>query len=261
MSARPHSRRPIVGYSMAEATRQTIILAAGHGSRLQGNGHAVPKPLTAVGGRPLIEHAILQAEQAGCTEAIIVLGSAAQQIADHLATLVTPVALRVVHNPDFALPNGVSLMAAEPFAAERFYLQMADHVFASWVLARLDTHLGEHDGATRLLVDHAPDGIDLDDATKVHVEHGLIRGIGKQLVAWNAVDTGYFRLDHRVFEALRAVQRDGTSPSVSAGMMRLAEEGALAAVALEQVAWADVDTPADWIRAERLEVAVSAALG
>jgi choline kinase len=228
--------------------RQTVILAAGNGQRLGALSQGLPKPLLRVGGRPLIEHALEQAARAGCDEAVIVLGHQAAQLQEELAQIVTPLRIRVVLNLDYDLPNGVSLLAAEPHAQERFYLQMADHLFSEPVLQRLtDPSL---DGAVRLLVDFSPQDLDESDATKVRINAGRVTAIGKQVLPYDAVDAGCFLLDRRVFDALRAVQ--GEAPSVSAGMEQLAAAGALAPVRLEGVSWVDVDTPADWERAEAL---------
>jgi choline kinase len=228
--------------------RQTVILAAGNGYRLGDLGQDLPKPLLRVRGKPLIEHALGQAAEAGCEEAIVVLGHAAEQIEGQLARIATPLRIRVVLNPEYHLPNGMSLLAAEPFADERFFLQMADHVFKEPVLRRLsDPAL---DGAARLLVDHAPRDLDEADATKVRIRDGRVTAIGKEVMPYDAVDAGCFILDRRVFAALRGVQ--GEAASVSAGVGQLAQGRALAPIPLEGVTWVDVDTPADWKRAEAL---------
>ena len=235
-------------------TRQTVILAAGLGSRLQADGVPVPKPLAIVGGAPLLEHALRHAEAAGVEEAVIVLGSEAERIAAFLHGRPGGLRIRTVFNPHFMQPNGVSLLAAERLVGGRFFLQMADHLFMSPVLTVLDQPLADGDSLPRLLVDHTAEGIDLDDATKVRIESGRISAIGKSLSHWDAVDTGCFRLDGRVFEALRRAGREGP-PSVSAGMTWLSERGMLVPVPLTGVAWADVDTPLDRDRAERLQCA------
>lgn len=228
--------------------RQTVILAAGNGHRLSALAQDLPKPLLRVGGHPLIEHALAQAEQAGCEEAIIVLGHAANQLQGQLARMATPLRIRIVLNPDYSLPNGISLLAAEPYADERFFLQMADHVFSEPVLERLtDPSL---DGAARLLVDHSPRDLDEADATKVRIREGRVTAIGKEVLPYDAVDAGCFLLDRRVFQALRTLSREAAS--VSAGMEQLAATRALAPIRLEGVVWVDVDTPADWDRAEAL---------
>ena len=102
-----------------------------------------------------------------------------------------------------------------------------------------------------MLVDFRPVGIDEDDATKVKVQHGRITAIGKDVWEYDAVDTGYFLLDPRVFGALREVARV-EPPSVTLGMRKLISANQLAAVSLTGVRWTDVDTPEDYSKAELL---------
>ncbi|HEY9383824.1 MAG TPA: NTP transferase domain-containing protein [Gemmatimonadales bacterium] len=231
-----------------QSPRQTVILAAGNGQRLGPLGQGLPKPLLRVGGRPLIEHALDQAVAAGCEEAVIVLGHEAGQLQGQLARIATPLRIKLVLNPNYHLPNGMSLLAAEPYADERFFLQMADHVFSEPVLERLTDP--SQDGAVRLLVDHSPRDLDEADATKVRIREGRVTAIGKEVAPYDAVDAGCFLLDRRVFQALHALS--GEAASVSAGMEQLAASRALAPIRLEGVVWVDVDTPADWDRAEAL---------
>jgi len=231
-------------------TRQTVILAAGFGSRLSPSRGEVPKPLVTVAGRTLMEHALGQAAAAGVEEAVIVLGNAADQLRAHLTQLRTQLNLRLVHNDRFHEPNGVSLLAAAPYITGTFFLQMVDHLFERPVLQLLD-RAGGRAGASRLLVDFAPSDFDEADATKVRAREGSITAIGKDVYPYDAVDTGYFRLDPTVFAELREVQRV-EPPSVTLGMRRLIAQGKLEPVALGGVAWTDVDTPEDFARAASL---------
>lgn len=239
MEFRPHS------------TRQTVILAAGNGSRLSAQRGELPKPLVRVAGRALIEHALDQAVAAGVEEAIIVTGKSADQMQAHLARVETPLKLTLVHNERYHDPNGVSLLCAEPYVTGPFYLQMADHVFAHPVLQQLDRVEGAAADHCRLLVDFHPVNLDEDDATKVRVSGQRITAIGKDVYPYDAVDTGCFRLDARVFEALRQVARQ-EPPSVTLGMRHLLAQGLFSAVALTGVRWTDVDTPEDYAKAEML---------
>ena len=237
---------------LSTTTRQTVILAAGNGSRLSAARGNLPKPLVRVAGRALIEHALEQAELAGVEEAIIVTGNAADQMRAHLDGVSTSLKLTIVHNPRYHDPNGVSLLAAEPFINGRFFLQMADHVFAHPVLQFLDRDDASSDpSAARLLVDFKPVNLDEDDATKVCVADGRITAIGKEIYPYDAVDTGCFRLDSRVFTALHDVARH-EPPSVTLGMRQLIARGELAPTALTGVRWTDVDTPEDYAKAELL---------
>lgn len=231
---------------------QTVILAAGSGSRLASSRGDVPKPLMTVGGIPLIEHALAHAHAAGCFEAVVVIGHEGDRVRAAIEALRQPVRVRFLTSPDPTLPNGVSLLAAEALADSRFYLQMVDHVFAEVALTRLtQTPLGSSE-AGRVLVDRTPGPhLDIDDATKVRLDGRKVRQIGKALTAWDAIDAGCFVLTHDIFDALRA-PGDPSARSVSSGMRQLAARGRLWSVDVNGIEWADVDTPEDRITAERL---------
>lgn len=231
--------------------RQSVILAAGHGQRIGSQEHGVPKPLMRVAGRPLLEYALEQAAAAGCEEALIVVGNGRGIVEGYLHSAETPLAVRAVHNPAYHHPNGISLLAAEPLLKGPFYLQMSDHLFGESVLPMLGAVEGSPDHSLRLLVDRSPLYSDEEDATKVCLAQGMITEIGKELQSWDAVDTGCFLLDGRVFEALRKVKR-AEETSVTAGMQQLIAAGLLAADLLEGVAWVDVDTIRDQKEAETL---------
>jgi choline kinase len=230
---------------------QTIILAAGNGSRLGSRTSGVPKPLVTVAGAPLIAHALAHAQAAGCREAVVVLGYEGARVRAAIEALPLSLCVRFVENPDPSTPNGVSLLAAEPVAASRFFLQMVDHLFAGPTLGRLTASPLSADEVGRLLVDAAPGDLDLDDATKVRVAAGRVTAIGKGITPWDAIDAGCFVLTPAVFDALRDVG-NGEPQTVSSGMRRLVAKGALGTADVGGVPWVDVDTPHDHAAAERL---------
>lgn len=229
--------------------RQTVILAAGHGQRIGSWEHGTPKPLMKVAGRRLLEYALAQASAAECEEAIVVVGEGRKKVQGFLETIETPLPVRVLFNPDYHHPNGISLLAAEPLVGGAFYLQMSDHLFGEAVLPRLSRPGAAPGECMRLLVDAEPVYSDEEDATKVRLREGRITDLGKELPTWDAVDTGCFLLDGRIFDALRGVGRPEET-SVTAGMKGILAEGLLAAVDLRGVAWVDVDTPRDREEAE-----------
>ena len=230
---------------------QTVVLAAGSGSRLDSAASGVPKPLMIVGGAPLIAHALAHARASGCAEALVVVGFEALRVRRAVEALPHGLHVRFVDNPAYGEPNGVSLLAAEPHAAPQFFLQMVDHVFAEPALPRLTASGLAARERGRVLVDRAPGPIDLEDATKVRLSGGRVSAIGKRLDRWDAIDAGCFLLSADIFDAIRSIPA-AEPRTVSAAMRRLVLRGALGAADVNGIPWVDVDTPADRAAAEEL---------
>jgi len=235
--------------------RQTIILAAGAGTRLSTADAGMPKPLLTVAGTPLIAHALAHAQASGCTDAVVVVGHESERVRRSVEGIDTSIRVRFVKNPDPSTPNGDSLLVAEPCADDCFYLQMVDHLFAEPVLPRLAATPLDRPVAGRVLVDRAPvNDLDLADATKVRLEGARVTAIGKGIDPWDAIDAGCFVLTRAVFAALAAVDPH-EARTVSSAMRQLVRGGALEAVEMSGIPWIDVDTPDDRHKAEQRFVA------
>ena len=92
-------------------------------------------------------------------------------------------------------------------------------------------------------VDYNIDRIfDLEDATKVKVQGKDIVAIGKDLVDYDALDTGMFLCGPALFKRLESAKKDGNC-SLSDGMSQLAQERKLKAFDVGDGHWQDVDTP------------------
>lgn len=87
-----------------------MVFAAGFGTRMGALTAQRPKPLIEVAGRPLIDHALDLAEQAGASPVVVNTHYLADQIAHHLAG--RPV--RLSHEPDRILETGGGLRKALP---------------------------------------------------------------------------------------------------------------------------------------------------
>ena len=238
--------------SRSAAVRQTVILAAGYGSRLGSAESGVPKPLMPIGGVPLVAHALEHARASGCQRAIVVIGHQGDRVQAAVEGMSLGLELTFVENPDVSAPNGRSLLVAEPAADDRFYLQMVDHLFGGVALPRLTAAPPEPGEVGRVLVDRHPGPeIDVTDATRVCLSEGRVTSIGKCLEVWDAIDAGCFVLTGAVFDALRAVPLDEPL-TVSAGMRQLVAARALGVADVDGIGWIDVDTPADRVVAERM---------
>src|ERR1700688_3081739 len=70
--AEPLTRSP--GQGHMKKVKQCLILAAGKGTRLRSVSAGLPKPLVQFRGKPILDHVILRARQAGIDEFVIVVG-------------------------------------------------------------------------------------------------------------------------------------------------------------------------------------------
>jgi len=155
--------------------RDCLIVAAGKGTRIRGLGDL--KPMINLGGKPLIEHAMLAASSQGVERFVIITGYNARLLETFLATLAEKYDwdIQTVFNPEFEKANGLSVLAGEPYLQEEFFLAMCDHVVEpSLYNSLLSADLPE--GCVGLGVDiHMGNpNVDIEDVTKVLLRGGKI---------------------------------------------------------------------------------------
>jgi 1L-myo-inositol 1-phosphate cytidylyltransferase len=228
---------------------QCLILAAGNGTRLRPVSAGLPKPLVDFRGKPIIEHVISRAQQAGVDRFVIVVGYRSDLIRSWFDGCSLGVSVTFVENPDYHKSNGISALKARDELHENFLLLMSDHIFepeTARVLLRQQLAPGE----VILAVDPKIDRIfDLDDATKVRRDGDRIVDIGKEIAHYDALDTGMFLCSPALFARLEAATRDGNC-SLSDGMRQVARERRLRALEIGEAQWQDVDTPEALAHAE-----------
>lgn len=232
---------------------RAIVLAAGLGSRLSEGGDITPKPLRRVAGVPLIVRVLRTLESAGIEHAVVVIGHGGHLIKAAVAEG-PELGLEVtfVENTDFLKKNGVSVLAAAAYIDRECVLTMSDHLYSPELVRRLLAAEIPADGAA-LAVDYdIPRCFDLDDATKVAVERGRIVRIAKELDAYDALDTGVFRIGPSLVAELSRVAELNGDASLSDGVQALSRRGAFAAVDVGDVRWIDVDTQPALERAEAM---------
>ncbi len=221
---------------------QCLILAAGNGTRIRSVSAGLPKPLVDFRGKPILEHVIRRAQRAGIERFVIVVGYRSDLIRRWFDDRSLGASVSWVENPDYHKSNGISALVARSEIHDNFLLLMADHIFepeTAEALLRQPLAPGE----VILAVDPNIDRIfDLDDATKVRREGNYIVDIGKEIVHYDALDTGMFLCSPALFDRLESATRNGNC-SLSDGMRQLARERRLRAVEIGDAQWQDVDTP------------------
>lgn len=235
------------------AETDCLIIAAGKGSRLVDHGE--PKPLVTLGGATLIERVMCTVAAVGIRSFHIVTGYLAGEIERFVpaSPLLSGLDVHFVRNDDWERPNGLSVACAAGNLGRRFVLLMSDHLFDGEILSRL---LAEPIAADEVIlavdsrVENHPTA-DLEDVTKVRVEGGVIRDIGKELTDYNAFDTGIFLCTPAIFAALDRSFRSGDH-SLSGGIRELAARGKARVFDIGDSLWIDVDDSPAYARAETL---------
>jgi choline kinase len=223
---------------------------AGTGSRLRGSVNTIAKPLIPIAGRPLISYAINSFDKAGVTTLHAVVGPNGDELAAAVAPLLPRhMQFRAISNPNWQKQNGISLLTAAGKVNAPFFLAMGDHLFESSILDRL---VAQADlSQLNLAIDRKIDSIfDLDDAMKVQSEENRIVAIGKNLLSYNAIDTGIFLCPEMMFEYLRRARKDDDC-SLADGVRLMAEDGKALAIDIGDAWWQDVDTPEMLTRAQQ----------
>lgn len=221
---------------------QCLIIAAGQGKRLKARGDS--KPLVEVCGRPLIEWVILTVKQAGFKDLVVVTGYNSVKLTNFLNKLSRRENLKIktVFNDNWEKENGVSVLKAKGHIQDKFILLMADHLFTGDVLSRLKNHPSGNNEIV-LVVDFQiknPPYVDLADVTKVWVEAGQIKAIGKHLNDFNAFDTGIFLCTPLLFSALEKSNQTGNN-TLSGGVQILADLGKVGTMDIDSSFWIDID--------------------
>ncbi len=222
-----------------------LIIAAGFGSRLRDISDS--KPMTPIAGIPLLELGVRQAKAAGAARVVVVTGHEADRLEAALPALAERAGIPVIAQrvEDWSKPNGWSVMAGASVIAGNYLLMMSDHIFSDTILTRLARQDAADRGVT-LAIDRRVDSplVDPDDATWVKLdERGFIRGIGKTIPEYDAVDCGAFLATPELTQAIAAAIAEGKAGSLSEGMQRLADMGRAATMEIEGAWWLDVDDP------------------
>jgi choline kinase len=224
-----------------------VILAAGSGRRLSFHNGWRPKLLLPVAGRAIIDYTLEAFCRVGITDLTIVIGYRGDVLKGWVGDgSQKGLRIQYVYNPDYQLGNALSLYAARSLMEnEPFLLSMADHMISPSLLARL---LGIQESANALAVDFTSSSSQIEEATRVLVsDDGLVTHIGKELLPWNGIDAGAFRLTPVIFEAISDILGEKRAEyELSRAITCMIDRGhPLLACDISGCFWQDIDTRED----------------
>lgn len=227
-----------------------IILAAGKGSRLNGNSVETPKCLTPLGGMTLIERQLRCLRRAGVEDITVVVGCQAERVVRSCGNDLT-----YIENARYAETNSMySLWMARPLLYEGFVVLNCDVLFHPALLSDLLT--SRHENAL-LLGYREPDAPPYgDEEMKVRVRGGRVVEMSKTMDPAEAdgENLGIVKFGARDASALVDIM-DGL---VHEGRLRewaprafseFAQHRPLYAVGTRGLPWIEIDFPDDYRRA------------
>ncbi len=222
-------------------SKNCLILAAGLGSRI--SNLAKSKPLLEINGRPLIQHVIERAKQAGLENFYVVSGYNGHILRAFLDYYSGMTDTRIIHviNDDWESPNGVSVLTAEEYLQDQFCLLMSDHLFDPAILRDLNQlELDDQDVVLAVDDNLSNKFVMMDDVTRVKTDGDSLLAIGKEISDFNGFDTGIFKCGTNLFNAIKKSAAAGDQ-SLSGGMRQLIESGNARCYHIGDRIWVDVD--------------------
>ena len=229
---------------------EAVILMAGCGSRLRGSDQTFLKPLVRLAGRPLIAYIIDALVDAGVKKIHAVVGFEHDRLIAAVKPLIPrEIEINFIENPEWQKRNGLSVLAAGSHVQAPFLLAMSDHLFDRSILALLIA-VADH-SMLNLAIDKKLNSIfDPGDAMKVRTRNGRVIAIGKDLTAYDAIDTGLFVSPTMIFDYLERAKKDDDC-SLAEGVRLMATDGNVLAVDIGDAWWQDIDTPEMLAEAEK----------
>ena len=229
-----------------------IILAAGRGSRLNGNSADTPKCLVRVGSRTLLERQIEALEAAGVREIVVVTGCRAERVRHEYGQRVT-----YVENPRYAETNSLySLWVARALLYEGFVVLNCDVLFHPVLLDDLLT--SRHENALLLAYHEAGQPPFGEEEMKVRVRCGRVVDMSKDMAPEDAdgenlgiVKFGPAGAPDLVRMLDARVEAGGLRDWAPRAFRDFAQTRPLHAIGTRGFPWIEIDFPEDYDRAVR----------
>lgn len=241
---------------MIESKRVTtaLLLAAGSGNRLRPLTLDVPKCLTLVGGKPILERLVNSLRAQGINRLVVVIGYKGERIREYLGQHASDMRIDYVTNVDYATTNNIySLWLARDQIQESFLLVESDLVFETSMLddmlqpdrIAISTMLPWMNGTT----------VTIDSRQRVKAFHlNSVKSAEHQYKTVNLYCLSlptWLKLEEKLGDYISAQQLGGYYEVALADMVA---EGALSfeAIFFDEARWYEIDTLADLREADKL---------
>jgi 2-aminoethylphosphonate-pyruvate transaminase len=234
--------------------RQALVLAAGKGRPVA--DPELPNCLATVGGMPLFLRTLRALHRLGVQRVAFTLGWKGALLRERIEATCRsqpvglPGTIEFFDNPGWEKPNGLSVQVARAFLDQATLLLMADQIAAPSLVERFVAgDRARSTDVTTLGIDRELSRVfDIDDATKVALDGGRVRGIGKELTAYQAVSTSLIAAAPSLLTCLDAL----AEPSLTQGLGEAARRGLVEALDVTGGVWQDVDSAemrghAEWL--------------
>jgi choline kinase len=190
-----------------------IIIAAGQGSRLRSITEGIPKSLSFVHGRTIIDTLLQNCKVNDIKDIVLVIGYNGSMIKDYLVGKWSELNIQFVENEQWNLENGLSVLKAKKMIpqGEDFMISMSDHLYFSGLLKKVrESSLSNHfvNVGVDLKVDNIFDYLELVHKTK---ECSLSNACGELIIEkkLGGLDIGKsYWLDIDTPEALKHAKAD-----------------------------------------------------
>lgn len=209
---------------------RAVVLAAGLGTRMGKLTEEIPKGLLKIAGREIVYRSMKILENLGVKEFIVITNPKYKEKYEEFLKR-EGFNYKIVLNNHPERGNGYSLYLAKDYVDGKFALIMSDHIYEEEFLKEAIKKEG-------LIIDKEGKYIDADEATKVLVENGRVKDIGKKLKNWDGFDTGFFILTPEIFKYAEEVVKEKELVELS----EIVKRAKLKVSEVSGYFWMDVDT-------------------
>ncbi|MEY7851013.1 bifunctional sugar-1-phosphate nucleotidylyltransferase/acetyltransferase [Natrarchaeobius sp. A-rgal3] len=218
---------------------QTVILAAGQGTRMRPLTETMPKPMLPVGDRPLVEHTVRAAVDAGTDEIILVVGYEGDVVREHFGGSYAGVPIQYAEQPE-RTGTASALRVASEYVDDQFAVVNGDVVYERESLVDL-FRSGPSIGSTRVQEPSNYGILEVGDGAVTKIVEKPADPPG------NLANAGVYVLPRRALEHLDVPKSERGEYELTDVLSRVIEDGHVRHVELE--GWLDVGRPWELLEA------------